>query len=156
MAACAGGCCRSGFQILSFAALSASMSNWLPVWLPQSRPSWLPSWGLLTSLPSAMAATLALIAVIAGGLGTYKKGWIALRHGNLNINALMSIAVTGALMLGQWPEAAMVMVLFSVAELIESKSLDRARNAVQKLMQLAPERATVQQPNGTWHEVDAK
>ena len=150
------GAAAVGSEILSFAALSASMSNWLPVWLPQSRPSWLPSWGLLTSLPSAMAATLALIAVIAGGLGTYKKGWIALRHGNLNINALMSIAVTGALMLGQWPEAAMVMVLFSVAELIESKSLDRARNAVGKLLQLSPDRVTLQQADGTWSDVDSR
>ncbi|SAL22435.1 heavy metal translocating P-type ATPase [Caballeronia udeis] len=145
-----------GSEILSFAALSASMSNWLPAWLPQFRPAWLPSWGLLTSLPSAIAATLALIAVIVGGLGTYKKGWIALRHGNLNINALMSIAVTGALMLGQWPEAAMVMVLFSLAELIESKSLDRARNAVGKLLQLSPDRVTQQQADGTWSDVDSR
>ena len=108
------------------------------------------------AFPGWIAASLAVLAVIAGGLGTYKKGWVAIRNGNLNINALMSIAVTGALLLGQWPEAAMVMVLFSVAELIEAKSLDRTRNAVQKLMQLAPERATVQQPNGTWHDVDAK
>ena len=108
------------------------------------------------ALPGWIAALLAVLAVIAGGLGTYKKGWVAIRNGNLNINALMSIAVTGGLFLGQWPEAAMVMVLFSEAELIEAKSLDRARNAVQKLMQLAPERATVQQPNGTWHDVDAK
>ncbi|HMC45764.1 MAG TPA: heavy metal translocating P-type ATPase, partial [Caballeronia sp.] len=108
------------------------------------------------AFPGWIAASLAVLAIIAGGLGTYKKGWVAIRNGNLNINALMSIAVTGGLFLGQWPEAAMVMVLFSLAELIEAKSLDRARNAVQKLMQLAPERATVQQPNGTWHEVDAK
>ncbi|MEA3097183.1 heavy metal translocating P-type ATPase, partial [Caballeronia mineralivorans] len=40
--------------------------------------------------------------------------------------------------------------------LIEAKSLDRARNAVQKLMQLAPERATVRQPDGAWVDVDAK
>jgi Cd2+/Zn2+-exporting ATPase len=108
------------------------------------------------AFPGWIAASLALLAVIAGGLGTYKKGWVAIRNGNLNINALMSIAVTGALVLGQWPEAAMVMVLFSLAELIEAKSLDRARNAVQKLMQLAPERATVQQSDGTWLDVDAK
>jgi len=108
------------------------------------------------AFPGWIAASLAVLAVIAGGLGTYKKGWVAIRNGNLNINALMSIAVTGALVLGQWPEAAMVMVLFSLAELIEAKSLDRARNAVQKLMQLAPERATVQQSDGTWQDVDAK
>jgi len=106
--------------------------------------------------PIGLVATLAVVAVLASGLTTYKKGWIAVRNGNLNINALMSIAVTGALLIGQWPEAAMVMLLFTVAELIEAKSLDRARNAIRGLMQLTPERATVLQPDGNWLEVAAK
>ena len=88
-------------------------------------------------------------------LTTYKKGWIAIRNGNLNINALMSIAVTGAMAIGQWPEAAMVMVLFTIAELIEAKSLDRARNAIQGLMQLAPDTATVQDADGSWRTIEA-
>lgn len=110
-------------------------------------------WG---GMPEWAEAALALIAVAACGLTTYKKGWIALRNGNLNINALMSIAVTGALALGQWPEAAMVMVLFTIAELIETRSLDRARNAIGSLMKLTPETATVQQPDGSWKDTEAK
>jgi len=106
-------------------------------------------------LPGWLAAVLAILAIAACGLSTYKKGWVALRNGDLNINALMSIAVTGALALGQWPEAAMVMVLFTIAELIEAKSLDRARNAIKGLMQLAPEQATVQQTDGSWVEMNA-
>ncbi|ACS87205.1 heavy metal translocating P-type ATPase [Musicola paradisiaca] len=102
------------------------------------------------------AALLAIIAVAASGLTTYRKGWMAIRNGNLNINALMSVAVTGALLLQQWPEAAMVMVLFTIAELIEARSLDRARNAIAGLMALTPETATVQLPNGDWQDVDAK
>nr|WP_251031464.1 heavy metal translocating P-type ATPase [Paraburkholderia strydomiana] len=104
--------------------------------------------------PAWMAASLAIIAIASCGLTTYRKGWLAIRHGNLNINALMSIAVTGALILRQWPEAAMVMVLFTVAELIEAKSLDRARNAIQGLMQLTPEQASVLQPDSTWRLTD--
>ena len=106
--------------------------------------------------PITVAAGLALIAVLVCGITTYKKGWIAIRNGNLNINALMSIAVTGALVLGQWPEAAMVMVLFTMAELLEAKSLDRARNAIRGLMQLTPETATVLQKNGVWQAVPTK
>ncbi|KUZ99194.1 hypothetical protein WI40_12195 [Burkholderia ubonensis] len=106
-------------------------------------------------LPSWLAAVLALGAVLACGITTYKKGWIALRNGNLNINALMSIAVTGAMAIGQWPEAAMVMVLFTIAELIEAKSLDRARNAIQGLMRLAPDTATVRDADGSWRTVEA-
>jgi Cd2+/Zn2+-exporting ATPase len=119
------------------AALSAEIVNW-------------------ASLPEWLSALLALIAIAIGGIGTYKKGWIALRHGNLNINALMSIAVTGAVLLRQWPEAAMVMVLFTLAELIEAKSLDRARNAIRSLVQLTPELATVQRADGNWAELPVK
>ncbi|CAN7552784.1 heavy metal translocating P-type ATPase [Trinickia sp. LjRoot230] len=103
-----------------------------------------------------LAGALAGVAVAFSGFGTYRKGWIAVRNGNLNINALMSIAVTGAMALGQWPEAAMVMVLFAAAELIEAKSLDRARHAIEGLMQLAPDTATVQQHDGSWVSVEAR
>ncbi|OOG89532.1 ATPase P [Pseudomonas sp. A25(2017)] len=106
--------------------------------------------------PNWVVAVVALVSILSGGLGTYKKGWIALKNRNLNINALMSIAVTGAVLIGQWPEAAMVMFLFTVAELIEAKSLDRARNAISGLMQMAPEQATVQQADGSWQAQDVK
>ena len=105
------------------------------------------------ALPDWLAALLALAAIAACGTGTYRKGWIALRHGSLNINALMSLAVTGALLLQQWPEAAMVMVLFTLAERIEVRSLERARRAIRGLLQLAPERATVRLPDGRWGEL---
>ena len=52
---------------------------------------------------------LALAAIALAGLDTYKKGFAALVRGRLNINALMAVAVTGAFIIGQWPEAAMVM-----------------------------------------------
>ncbi|NTV75694.1 MAG: heavy metal translocating P-type ATPase, partial [Holophaga sp.] len=71
------------------------------------------------------------------------------------INALMSIAVTGAMALRQWPEAAMVMVLFALAERIETLSLDRARNAIHGLLRLSPATATVLGPGG-WTEVEAR
>ncbi|KAB0497634.1 heavy metal translocating P-type ATPase [Pseudomonas vancouverensis] len=106
--------------------------------------------------PTWVVAMIALVSILSGGLGTYKKGWIALKNLNLNINALMSIAVTGAILIGQWPEAAMVMFLFTVAELIEARSLDRARNAIGGLMQMAPEQATVLQADGNWVEQDVK
>ncbi|WP_442163978.1 hypothetical protein, partial [Rhizobium leguminosarum] len=48
------------------------------------------------------------------------------------------------------------MVLFTLAELIEARSLDRARNAIRGLMDLAPPRATVKQADGAWQEVDVQ
>ena len=103
--------------------------------------------------PEWAVAGVALLAILLSGLSTYKKGWVALKNRNLNINALMSIAVTGAVLIGQWPEAAMVMVLFALAELIEAKSLDRARQAIHGLLALTPEQATVLQVDGSWQSV---
>lgn len=98
---------------------------------------------------------LALAAIWLSGLDTYKKGLASLRRGRLNITALMTVAVTGAFLIGQWPEAAMVMALYSIAELIEARALDRARNAIQSLMALTPEKADVRQPDGGWISLPA-
>lgn len=103
-----------------------------------------------------LVIVLSFIAIGVGGLKTYWKGVIALKNRTLNINALMTLAVTGALAIRQWPEAAMVMVLFAIAEAIESYSLDRARHAVQQLMAMTPELAAVRQNDGSWEEVPAK
>ena len=127
-----------------------------------SKPWWLIGLGVASAIAAEVIAwvsgnesswaviALSLFAILISGVGTYKKGWIALANLNLNINALMAIAVTGAVMIGQWPEAAMVMALFSLSEMIEALSLDRARNAIRGLMAMAPEQATVKQADGTW------
>jgi Cd2+/Zn2+-exporting ATPase len=99
---------------------------------------------------------LAAVAIWLAGVDTYTKGFAALRRGKLNINALMSVAVTGAFFIGQWPEAAMVMALYAIAELIEAKAADRARNAIQGLIELAPDQSEIRQPNGSWLSVPSK
>jgi Cd2+/Zn2+-exporting ATPase len=98
---------------------------------------------------------LALLAIATGGIDTLKKGWIALRHFSLNMNFLMSLAVIGAAMIGQWPEAAMVIFLFAAAEMIEAMSLDRARNAIAGLMAVAPDLANVRGDDGQWATMPA-
>ena len=98
---------------------------------------------------------LALFSIAAGGRQTLFKGWIALKTFTLNINFLMTLAVIGAISIGQWPEAAMVTFLFGVAEMIEAFSLDRARNAIRGLLELTPETASVQDESGQWRDVRA-
>jgi Cd2+/Zn2+-exporting ATPase len=93
---------------------------------------------------------VAAIAIWLAGFDVYKKGLTALRHGRLNINALMTVAVTGAFAIGQWPEAAMVMALYAIAEAIEARAVDRARNAIKGLLAMAPEEASVRQADGSW------
>ncbi|MCK6405757.1 MAG: heavy metal translocating P-type ATPase [Rhodocyclaceae bacterium] len=96
------------------------------------------------------------VAIALSGLSVFKKGLAALLRGQMNINALMSVAVAGAFVIGQWPEAAMVMALYAIAELIEARAVDRARNAIKSLLALSPQHAEVLQPNGVWLQVLAK
>lgn len=108
--------------------------------------------GTDSSIPVVL---LALTAIMTGGLDTLKKGWIALRHFSLNMNFLMSLAVIGAVIIGQWPEAAVVIFLFAAAEMIEAMSLDRARNAIKSLMAMTPDMATIRAEDGSWTDVAA-
>ena len=92
---------------------------------------------------SALVVGLALLSMVLSGRQTFAKGWSALRSLTFNMNFLMSTAILGAMLLGEWPEAAMVTCLFSVAETVEGYSLERARNAIRSLMELSPEKATL-------------
>ncbi len=93
---------------------------------------------------------VAAVAIWLAGIDTYKKGMGALFRGKLNINALMAVAVTGAFLIGQWPEAAMVMALYAIAELIEAKAVDRARNSIKGLLDMAPAEALMLSSDGAW------
>jgi len=104
----------------------------------------------------AAGMAVAAVAIALSGLAVFGKGLSSLARGQLNINALMSVAVIGAFVIGQWPEAAMVMALYSLAELIEARSVERARNAITGLLALSPEQAEVRQPDGRWARVAAK
>ncbi len=106
------------------------------------------------SLFEALPLVFALLAIALSGVETYKAGWRSVRSFDLNMTALMSVAVTGAVLIGQFPEAAMVMVLYNVSEAIEGRVIQRARRAVKELLALSPETATVRQPDGSWRETD--
>eukprot|EP01030_Chromulinospumella_sphaerica_P003627 gene3627-3545_t len=109
-----------------------------------------------TTWIKALGMAIALGAIVLSGFGVYGKGLAALRQGRLNINALMAVAVTGAFLIGQWPEAAMVMALYAIAEAIEARAVDRARGAIKSLLALSPEQAEVRQEDGGWLRIDVK
>ena len=92
---------------------------------------------------------LAVAAIALAGLGVYRAGLKDLARLRLGIHALMAVAVTGAFLIGQWPEAAMVMALYVAAERIEDGAMERARHAIRSLLDLAPESAEVLQPDGS-------
>ena len=99
-----------------------------------------------------LVAALALASMAVCGWPMVRKGFVAITTLTLNINFLMTIAVIGAIAIGEWPEAAMVTFLYAVAELVEARSLERARDAVRALMTLAPETARVLR-DGAWLEL---
>lgn len=83
------------------------------------------------------------LAVVIGGWFIAPKAWSAIRQRRADMNLLMTIAVLGAIGIGQWFEAASVTALFSLALWLESWSVGRARRAVQALMTLSPPTARV-------------
>lgn len=101
---------------------------------------------------SVPVVACAVPAMLLAGRSTARKGWFALKTATLNIYFLMSVAVLGAMLLGQWPEAAMVLFLFALSEKLEARALARAGDAVKALMALRPETAWVQDGDG-WQEV---
>jgi Cd2+/Zn2+-exporting ATPase len=82
-------------------------------------------------------------AIVLGGWKIFWRAGVALRNRVLDMNVLMTSAVLGALAIGRWSEAAAVVVLFAVALMLEQYSTVRSRRAMQSLLTLAPQHATV-------------
>ena len=89
------------------------------------------------------AAVCFSMAAVAGGIYPARRAVVAVRSRTLDINTLMVVAVSGALLLGQWFEAASVVFLFAVAQWLEVRTLERARQAIRSLIDLAPREAVV-------------
>ena len=77
-------------------------------------------------------------AAVTGGWYFIPKSWHALRRFRADMNLLMTMAVIGAMGIGQWFEAATVSFLFSFSLLLESWSVGHARQAIRSLVNLAP------------------
>ncbi len=99
--------------------------------------------GLLApAVPGAAVAFYAL-AIAAGGYPTARKGLRALRRGRITFNVLMTVAVAGAALIGEWREGAVVAFLYNASEALEAHAMDRARGALRALVDLAPKLARV-------------
>ncbi len=90
-----------------------------------------------------LAAALYIAAALVGGLNFFPKGLRAARIIRLDMNFLMTIAIFGALAIGEYVEATSIAFLFGAAELLERYSVERARRSIEALLQLAPAEARV-------------
>ena len=101
--------------------------------------------GLLMKLfaPSAPAWPCFVLSAVLGGIPVGRRALGSARAGVLDINVLMVVAVVGALVLGEWTEAASVVFLFALAQALETRAMERARGAIRALMELAPADAMV-------------
>lgn len=95
------------------------------------------------------AALLFIAAAFIGGLNFFPKGLRAARIVRLDMNFLMTVAIFGALGIGEFVEAGSIAFLFGIAELLERYSVARARRSIEALLDIAPARARVHK-NGEW------
>jgi Cd2+/Zn2+-exporting ATPase len=101
--------------------------------------------------PAQLSVPVFLLSVLSGGVFTGRRALNALRGRTLDINVLMLVAVAGAMTLGEWAEAATVVFLFAIAQWLEARSMDRAREAIRALMDLTPDVARIRSGNHEEH-----
>lgn len=115
--------------------------------------------GLLTGLgllmqwvaagPGWFPDGLFFTAALAGGALVFPEALESIRHRRLDMNVLMTVAVAGAWLIGEHAEAASVVFLFALSELLESFSVGRARRAIQSLLKLTPDTAHRKEGDGS-------
>lgn len=86
---------------------------------------------------------LYVTAILIGGFSLFKEGITDLLKLNFSMQALMTIAIIGASIIGQWSEGSIVVILFAVSEALEKFSMDKARQSIRSLMDIAPKEALV-------------
>lgn len=94
-------------------------------------------------VPPWFPIILYLLATLVGGYWTFRRGLLALRALTFDMNALMTLAVTGALVIRQWEEAGVVAFLYSLSNLLETYTMEKTRRSIRGLMELAPAEALV-------------
>lgn len=86
---------------------------------------------------------LFLAAIIIGGHSLFKVGFQNLLRLDFDMRTLMTVAIIGAAIIGEWAEGAVVVILFAISEALERYSMDKARQSIRSLMDIAPKEALI-------------
>jgi Cd2+/Zn2+-exporting ATPase len=109
--------------------------------------------GLSEAGPVPAARLCYAVALVAGGWDAAKDTWENLRAGRLEIHFLMLAVAVGAVTVGAWGEAALLLFLFSASGAMEEFALDRTHREVSALLKSSPKYATLKLGDGGEREV---
>lgn len=107
-----------------------------------------------TNISVVMSDVSLFVSMVLGGSLIFPKAWGSFKRRTLDMNVLMTVAAIGAVGIKEYSEAAAVVFLFSLSELLESLSVQRARKAIQELLKITPQKADILQEDGSTIERD--
>ena len=96
----------------------------------------------------AVVIGLFTLAIVVGGFQTFRQGLRSIRALSFDMNALMTIGVTGAILIGEWGEAGAIAFLYSVSNWLEAAAMERTRNSIRGLIEMAPKTARIKGCSG--------
>lgn len=96
---------------------------------------------------ASISKNLFIAAIVIGGFNLFTEGIKDLFKLNFSMEVLMTVAIIGASIIGEWAEGSIVVILFAVSEALERFSMDKARQSIRSLMDIAPKEALIRRDN---------
>ena len=108
--------------------------------------------GILNNVVAQIPVSMVILAILLGGLPIFKSAFLGLRARQINADLLMTVAISGAALLGEFISAALIVFFMNIAHFLEHMTTEKSRAAIRELVALAPKTARVQR-NGTEIEI---